>query len=80
MIISALHEASIISLALDKGDREEVAKEKERDEACPTCATVGGYCGGSDHPSCGCFKGGCAVSANEYNMVIEAGRVKRCDI
>jgi len=29
-------------------------KNQEK-EACPTCEHVGGYCGGSRHPSCGCF-------------------------
>ena len=24
-------------------------------EPCEVCSLVGGYCGGSKHPSCGCF-------------------------
>ena len=37
-------------------------KEKE---PCDVCQQVGGYCGGSAHPSCGCFLNGFAVSLEE---------------
>jgi hypothetical protein len=31
-------------------------------QVCPTCSTVGGYCGGSGHLSCSCFWYGRPVS------------------
>lgn len=31
-------------------------------EPCPACRHAGAYCGGSKHPSCGCFEDGFAVS------------------
>ena len=31
-------------------------------EPCPVCTMTGGYCGGSGHPSCGCFVNGHACS------------------
>ena len=36
-----------------------------KDESCPICEQIGGYCGGSGHPSCGAFINGRPVSENE---------------
>ena len=36
-------------------------------DPCPTCAAVGGYCGGENHPSCGLFSHGKPISYAEFN-------------
>lgn len=36
---------------------------EEMNEPCPVCTVVGGYCGGSGHPSCGAFRDGRPISA-----------------
>lgn len=38
-------------------------------EPCPVCSGVGGYCGGSGHPSCGSFVNGNAVSEAEFQKL-----------
>lgn len=37
-------------------------------EVCPACAHYCGYCGGSGHPSCGCFVRGRACSAHQEDV------------
>lgn len=39
-------------------------------DVCDVCATIGGYCGGSGHPSCGCFENGVAVPAKKLPKVV----------
>lgn len=42
-------------------DPTPVTVNDESHEPCPTCELVMGYCGGSDHPSCGVFQDGYAA-------------------
>ena len=46
-------------------------------EPCPVCDAVGGYCGGSGHPSCGAFHNGYAVSQAEWLALQEAAALQK---
>ncbi len=60
---------------LTQKQKAEIAKE--RDEVCPGCAVVGGYCGGSFHISCGCFQNFYPISLNELEQIkVKNGTVK----
>lgn len=48
-------------------------------EPCPTCAALGGYCGGSGHPSCGAFVRQCAVSDAQEKSYLAAFRAAIAD-
>lgn len=50
----------------DRNFADALAARDPRDP-CPTCEAVGGYCGGEDHPSCGYFHDGVAVSHAEFH-------------
>lgn len=48
-------------------------------EPCSVCAAVGGYCGGSGEPSCGCFDdNGNPLSRNEWDRM-EAEHIAAAD-
>lgn len=51
-----------------QGFYSDAEKEALKNEPCPFCVKAKNYCGGSGHPSCGCFVYGIPATSEEaYN-------------